>query len=153
LDLSLQSLRFAVCRFYKRRTGNLTGVTMNKPTIFLIEEDNLVRPLLKETLNERGYKVIVSVDEEDAFQRTNDGLLKADLILIDLLNKSAKDVLSVGQQLRQESNPNIPIVGIATKYDADMKGGILRADEKSYIVYLSEDANEFFDLLADLTKS
>ncbi len=42
---------------------------MSDPTVFLIEEDNEARFLLRESLKVDGYKVSLAIDEEDALDR------------------------------------------------------------------------------------
>ncbi len=44
-----------------------TNLPVNtRPTIFLIEEDDNVRPMLKRGLRRDGYRVLVAADVEDA---------------------------------------------------------------------------------------
>jgi DNA-binding response OmpR family regulator len=54
----------------------------NRPTIFLIEEDEETRRPLVSNLRAHGYYVIVAVDEEDALERVGGGGVEADLVLV-----------------------------------------------------------------------
>jgi CheY-like chemotaxis protein len=118
-------------------------------TIFLIEEDNDSRPILRETLKQHGYRVTLAVDEEDALDRVTNGCIKADLLLINLLRKSPEAILDVGRELTQKADLNIPIVVIASEFPSDLEGQDAQISETEYITYLAE-ANQLFDLLARL---
>lgn len=48
----------------------------NRPCIFLVEEDDDTRPLLKMNLTRYGYRVTMALDEEDALQRLRGGHLQ-----------------------------------------------------------------------------
>ena len=65
-----------------------------QPTIFLIEEDDETRRPLVSNLRGYGYRVIVAVDEADALERV--GGVEADLMLVNLVGKTAEEVLAVG---------------------------------------------------------
>ena len=126
---------------------------MKKPSIFLLEEDNDSRSLLNKLLKDKGYKVKSSASREDALQRTQDELIKSDLILMGVVGKSSEEALSVGQQLRQNSNPVAPLVVIVPKYPQDKEGTNEEVGKNEYFAYLGENAEEFIDLLASLTEN
>ena len=123
---------------------------MNQSTIFLIENDDNTRPLFKKVLLEKGYNVLVAVDEQDALQRVNDGFVKSDLLIVNLLGKSEDEMLNFGNQLREQRQSNIPLIVIAAKYNEDLEGTKSQVGENAYIVYLG-DGDELFDLLDSLT--
>lgn len=125
---------------------------MNQPTIFLVENDDDTRFVFKRLLQEHGYNVLLSVDEQDALQRVNDGFVKSDLLMVNLLGKSELEMLDFGNLLREKGKPNIPVVAIAAKYGNDLEGTIAQVRENEYIVYLGE-GDELFDLLSSLTKT
>lgn len=125
---------------------------INETTIFLIETDDDTRPLFKRMLQEHGYNVVLAVDEEDALQKVNDGFLKSDLLIVNLLGKPEEEMLDFGNLLRDKGKPNIPVIAIAAEYGEDMEGAIIKVRENEYIVYL-DDATELFDLLSTLTKT
>lgn len=125
---------------------------MNKPSIFLLEEDNDSRSLLNKLLRDKGYKVMSSDNREDALQRTEDELIKSDLILMGVVGKSSEEALTIGQQLRQNSNPAAPLVVIVPKYSQDKEGTNEEVGKNEYFAYLGDNAEEFIDLLASLTK-
>ena len=62
----------------------------SQPTIFLIEEDDDTRPILKGNLKAYGYRVLLALDEEDAQERLGDGVVQADLLLLNLVGKTAR---------------------------------------------------------------
>ena len=122
---------------------------MSERTIFLLENDNDTRPIFKKVLQDNGYNVLLAVDEEDALQRTSDGFVKSDLLMVNLLGKSEEEMLNFGNLLREKAKPNIPLVVVAAKYE-ELEGTIKKAGENAYIIYLGE-GNELLDLLSNLT--
>lgn len=125
---------------------------MNEPTIFLLESDDDTRPLFRRLLKENGYNVLLAVDEEDALQKVNDGFVKSDLLIVNLLGKSEEEMLDFGNLMRDKGKSNIPVLAIAAEYGEDLEGAIIKVRENEYIVYL-DDATELFDLLSSLTKT
>jgi DNA-binding response OmpR family regulator len=125
---------------------------MTEPTIFLLENDDDTRPIFKELLIKKGYKVILAVDQNDALQRANDGLAKSDLILVNLVGKSTEETLIFGRTLRQNGKSNAPLIIVAAKYGEELEGTIAQVGENEYIVYLGT-GEEFLDLLSSLTKN
>lgn len=122
---------------------------MNEPTIFLIEEDDDTRPILRMNLKNNSYKVSLAIDEEDALERVSNGCFNADLVLMDLLDKSVEEILDIGRNVRQKGKLNIPIVVIAAKYEEDLEGKDVQLTENDYITYL-EDGEQLFKLLSRL---
>lgn len=123
----------------------------NQATIFLVEEDDEIRPLLRENLKTYGYKVIVAVDEEDALERVGGGRVQADLVLMNLVGKSPQDVLQIGRRLREHAkyDGHTPLVVIAEKYGADLEGTDVNVSGHDWITY-PEDAGQLKNLLARL---
>lgn len=119
---------------------------MKKPTVFLIDEDNDSRHLLRANLKHADFKVSLAIDEEDALDRVESGCLKADLVLINLLEKSPDEVLKVGKNIRRAGQIDAPIVIIAQKYGEDLEGTNARFGENEYVTYL-EDGEQLFDLI------
>jgi PleD family two-component response regulator len=112
----------------------------NKQTIFLIEEDDDTRPLLKNNLQTHGYKVIVALDEEDALERIGGGQIKADLILVNLVDKSIEDALRLGRRVREHAkyDGHTPLIVMAEKYGSDLEGTDVNVDGNDWITYLEE---------------
>lgn len=123
---------------------------MNQPTIFLIENDDDTRPLFKKALQGHGYNVLFAVDEQDALERINDGFVKSDLLMVNLLGKSEEEMVNFGNQLRERGKSNIPLIVIAAKYGEDLEGTTSQVGENAFIIYLG-DGDELFDLLDRLT--
>jgi DNA-binding response OmpR family regulator len=124
---------------------------MNKPIIFLLEEDDHTRSLLNATLRNRGYGIMLSASKDEALLRANDGLSKADLVLVDLVRTSAEETLNFGRMLLESAKSNASLVIIAAIYGDELAGTISQVGENEYIVYL-ETGEELFDLLSSLSK-
>src|SRR5215210_1379942 len=95
-----------------------------RPTIFLIEEDDDTRAVLKQGLPRYGYHVSVATDEEDAFDRVSGGLMNVDLVLINVVGKSVQETLQMGRRIREKANfdGNTPLIVMAEKYGKDLEG-------------------------------
>jgi CheY-like chemotaxis protein len=122
-----------------------------RPTIFLIEEDDDTRPLLRESLEREGYRVLLAVDEKDAMDRVSGGLMDVDLVLINLVNKTADVVLEVGKRICEHAkfDGHTPLVIVAEKYGQDVEGTDVNVGENEWITYL-EDPDQLQNLLARL---
>lgn len=120
-------------------------------TIFLVEEDDETRPLLKENLQRDGYRVIVALDEEDALERVGGGRVRADLVLMNLVGKTTAEVLTIGRGIRAhaEFDEATPLVVMAEKYGADVEGTDVNVGDNDWLTYL-EDPYQLRDLLARL---
>ena len=120
-------------------------------TIFLVEEDDETRSILRGNLQGYGYHVIVAIDEEDALERVGGGHVQAGLVLINLVGKSPEEALNVGQQIRKHAkyDGHTPLVVMAEKYGKDLEGTNLNVGGNDWIAYL-EDAEQLQNLLARL---
>jgi DNA-binding response OmpR family regulator len=122
-------------------------------TIFLVEEDNDTRPVLKGNLQLDGYHVIVALDEEDALERVQGGRVEADLVLINLVGKTVEEVLTVGRHVRKhaEFDGHTPLVVMPEKYGKDVEGMDVNIGGNDWILYLGEEPDQLRNLLARLT--
>ncbi|HYY41402.1 MAG TPA: hypothetical protein VE775_01645, partial [Pyrinomonadaceae bacterium] len=77
-----------------------------RPIIFLIEEDDETRAVLRQNLKREGYKVRLAIDEEDALDRVESGGLFAHLILVNLVGKSIDEALRLGRTVRERAPLN-----------------------------------------------
>ena len=120
-------------------------------TIFLIEEDEETRRPLVSNLRGYGYRVVVAVDEADALERV--GVVDADLILVDLVGKTADEVLKVGRLVRQHSkyNGRTALVVMPEKYDKALGDTEVNVGGSEWVFYLGEEPDRLRDLLAQLT--
>ena len=109
----------------------------NQLTIFLIEEDDDTRPILKKNLQLDGYRVLLALDEEDACGRVGGGGSHADLVLINLVGRSAEEVLSAGRRIREhgEYDGRTPLVVMAEKYGAELEGTDVNVGGNDWITY------------------
>jgi DNA-binding response OmpR family regulator len=123
----------------------------NQATIFLVEEDDETRPLLRENLHRHGYRVIVAVDEEDALERVGGGHVQADLVLVNLVGKSPEEALRTGRRIREHAkyDGHTPLVVMAEKYGTDLEGTNVNVGGNDWITY-PEDAGQLQNLLARL---
>ncbi|HEV7906455.1 MAG TPA: hypothetical protein VGO96_21635 [Pyrinomonadaceae bacterium] len=126
----------------------------NQRTIFLVEEDDDTRPLLKQNLQTDGYRVLLALDEEDALDRVNGNGALADLVLINLIGKSIEEVLAAGRRIRSHAkyDGHTPLVVIAEKYGVDLEGTDVNVSDNDWVTYL-EDHDQLKNLLAGLLEN
>jgi DNA-binding response OmpR family regulator len=125
----------------------------SKPIIFLVEEDDDTRPILRRNLQDYGYRVLVSVDEESAMERIGDGgLTRADLFLVNLVGKTSAEALQVGRRIREHGkyDGHTPLVVMAEKYGADLEGTNANVGDNDWVTYL-EEPGQLKNLLHRLT--
>jgi len=120
-------------------------------TIFLIEEDDDTRPILRSNLQRYGYRVLLAVDEEDAIARASDGAARADLILINLVGKTPEECMEIARRIRHRGKYDgvTPLVVIAEKFDKELEGTDARVGDHDWITYM-EDGRQLQALLARL---
>ena len=120
-------------------------------TIFLIEEDHETRGPLVSNLRGYGYRVVVAVGEEDALEKIAG--VEADLMLVNLVGKTADEVLKVGRLVRQHSryNGRTSLVVMPEKYDKALEDTEVNVGGSEWVFYLGEEPDRLRDLLARLT--
>jgi DNA-binding response OmpR family regulator len=125
---------------------------VKQPTIFLIEEDEETRKPLVSNLRSYGYRVILALDEEDALERVDGGHVQADLVLVNLIGKSAEEVLSLGRRVREHAkyDGHMPLVVMPEKYGKDVEGKNIRSRDNDWVLYLGEKPDQLRNLLAQL---
>ena len=125
----------------------------NRLNIFLLEEDDDTRHVLKQNLRAYGYHVIIALDEEDALERVGDRQVHADLVLVNLVGKSTEDALNVGRRIREHAkfDGHTPLVIMAEKYGPDVEGTNANVGGNDWIIYLGEEADQLKNLLNRLT--
>lgn len=125
-----------------------------QPTILLIEEDDETRRPLVSNLRGYGYRVVVAVDEEDALERVvGVDAPAADLLLVNLVGKTAEEVLAVGRRVRQHSryNGRTSLVVMPEKYDKELEDTEVNVGGSEWVFYLGEEPDRLRDLIARLT--
>lgn len=122
-----------------------------RPTIFLIEEDDDTRPLMRECLERAGYRVLLAIDEKDAMDRVGGGQIDVDLVLINLVGETTDEVLEIGKRICEHAkfDGHTPLVIMAEKYGKDLEGTNVNVSENDWITYL-EDPDQLQNLLARL---
>jgi len=125
-----------------------------QPTIFLVEEDDDTRPILKRNLREQGYHVIVSLDEEDALERMEGGRTVYGLLLVNVVGVQLEEALESARRIhrRAEMDSKTPIVVIAEKYSKEMEGKEMEVNENEFVTY-PEDGAQLHELIARLVPS
>lgn len=85
-----------------------TEIIGGKETIFLAEDDEMVRVFERDVLEEQGYKVIEAVDGEDTLIKFNSHKDKIDLIILDVImpKKNGKEVYDDIRKI----DPEIPVL-------------------------------------------
>ena len=121
------------------------------PTILMVEPDDDVRPLLRTNLHRQGYRVIMTLDEEDAIARARGNSDRPDLILINQYRLALDKVIHRGRRIRQDAGlpSDTPIVIMAERYGEDMEGKDVKVGESEYVTYL-EDGEQLINLLQRL---
>jgi DNA-binding response OmpR family regulator len=124
-----------------------------QPTIFLIEEDEETRRPLVSNLRSYGYRVIVAVDEADALERLSGGGVAADLVLVNLILKTAEQALGVGRRVREHAkyDGNTPLVVMPEKYERELEDTEDNVGGNDWVFYLGEEPDRLRNLLARLT--
>ena len=121
-------------------------------TIFLVEEDDETRPLLKSNLERAGYRVLIALDEEDARDRAGGGRLKADLIVVDLVGVGPYEALHAGRRIRKHAELVVPLVVIAEKYGEELEGTDVNVSGDDWITY-PEDHEQMQNLIDRLVEA
>ena len=119
--------------------------------ILLVESDDDMRRLLTQNLRSKGYRVIVTLNEEDAIERMEGKSDRLDLILLNQVGRSVNEYSNMGRRIHQSLTllGSIPIVVMAEQYGADMEGRDVKVGDNEYVTYL-EDGQQLLDLLHDL---
>jgi CheY-like chemotaxis protein len=126
---------------------------MRQATIFLLGEDDDTRRLLKRNLRNAGYQVLVAEDVEDALERAGGDAARADLILLDLIARTAEEALQVGRRIREHAgcDGHTPLVVMAEWYGKDVEGTEANVGGNDWVFYLGEEPDQLRNLLARLT--
>jgi hypothetical protein len=97
--------------------------------------------------------VIVAVDEEDALARVGGGRAPADLVLVNLIGRTAEEVLGVGRRVREhaEYDGHTPLVVMPEKYDRELDDTEVNVVDSDWVFYLGEEPDRLRNLLARLT--
>jgi DNA-binding response OmpR family regulator len=129
----------------------MSGGDDKAATIFLIEEDDDTRPILKKNLQRSGYRVLLALDEEDALDRVSQEGARADLLLVNLVGKTPEEVLAFGQRVRKHGKYDgvTPLIILAEKYGEDLEGTDVNVSDNDWITY-PEDARQLQNLIARL---
>jgi len=145
------NFRYGMMPGYNEESSKMSQEPGRQPTIFLVEEDDDTRPILKHNLKTYGYRVLLALDEEDALERIV-GISHADLLLVNLIGKTPDEVLQIGRRIREHAryDGHTPLVVIAEKFGADVEGTDVNVSGNDWVTYL-EDPGQLRNLLGRLT--
>ena len=120
-------------------------------TIFLVENDDETRRPLVSNLRGYGYRVVVAIDEEDAVEMV--GGVAADLLLVNIVGKTADEVLKVGRRVRQHCkyNGRTSLVVMPERYAKELEDTEVNVGDGEWVFYLGEEPDRLRDLLARLS--
>lgn len=136
---------------YNGENSKMSQDPGSQPTIFLVEEDDDTRPILKHNLKTYGYRVLLALDEEDALERIV-AVSRADLLLVNLIGRTTDEVLQIGRRIREygKYDGHTPLVVMAEKYGADVEGTDVNVSGNDWVTYL-EHPDQLKNLLRRLT--
>jgi DNA-binding NtrC family response regulator len=131
---------------------NLISPLETGVTIFFLEEDDDTQRALKGKLRKLGFRVLLTVNMEDAFDWMSTGYIHADLVLVDLLRKSPAEALEVGRKLRTHAryDDHTPLVVMAESFTEELAGSNDNVNNNDWVCYL-ENAGQLETLLHSLT--
>jgi CheY-like chemotaxis protein len=121
-------------------------------TILFIEEDDETRSVLVRNLRGYGYSVMVALGENDAMERVGGGGVPADLVLVNLVGKSAALALEIGRRVREHAryDGHTPLVVMPEKYGKDVEGTEANVAGNDWVFYLGEEPGQLRNFLARL---
>jgi DNA-binding response OmpR family regulator len=123
-----------------------------RPTIFVVEEDNNARHALTKNLRQFGYRLLVAAHVEDALEWVSaSAYIHADLLLVDLVGKSPEEALRVGQRLRLRAryHEQTPLIVMPERVAKDLEGTDKNVSANDWICYY-QDADQVQRLLVRL---
>ena len=127
--------------------------TPARPTIFLVEEDDDLRPQLTRSLRSRGYRLLVAAALEDAREWVEgEGYIHADLVLLDLVGKTPEEAVRLGRELREYSkyDGQTPLVVVPEKVPEELAGRNVNVGGNDWACYYDEDSDQLQRLLVHL---
>jgi CheY-like chemotaxis protein len=118
-------------------------------TILLLENDDETRRLLVNNLRDRGYQVLVAIDENNAIEwiMQNDQA-NINLILVNQVRISRQECIEQVRRIYELTglSQTIPSVIIADIYQAAVEGTEEKINDYQYIIYL-ENAQQLFNFI------
>lgn len=127
----------------------------SRHTIFVVQEDDNARRSLTKDLRQRGYRLLVAADLEDAFDWVSGSeYIHADLLLMDLAGKRPEESLSIARRLREHCkyDGHTPLVIMPEKVPEHLEGMDEKVNNSEWICYY-EDVDQLRQLLARLLSS
>jgi CheY-like chemotaxis protein len=131
-------------------SAEMNSHSNGRPTIFLVEEDDDVRPILTRNLRRRGYRLLVAASLEDAHEWVSgESPVNADLVLINLVRKTPEVSVRLGRELREHARYDgyTPLVVIPEQVPGELAGKVVNVSENDWICYYDEESNLLPSLL------
>ncbi|HEX8776098.1 MAG TPA: hypothetical protein VF735_21190 [Pyrinomonadaceae bacterium] len=123
-----------------------------RPTIFLVEEDDDARPHLSRNLRKLGYRLLVAASLEDARDwMSAKGCVHADLVLVDLVNRTPEESVIIGRELCGPAryNGHMPLIVMPERVPEELEGTDVNVSGNDWISYL-EDSDQLQRLMERL---
>ena len=127
--------------------------TPARPTIFLVEEDDDVRPILTRKLRKSGYRLLVAASLEDAREWVEgEGYIHADLVLINLVGKNLEEALRLGRELCDHAkyDGRTPLVMVPERVPEELVGQNVDVGGHDWVCYDDGESDQLGRLLAHL---
>lgn len=107
-----------------------------KLTILVVEDEQDIRRIMKESLQASGFRVVTAEDEQDAIERIAPAQSAPDLVLIDLPAPPC-DLLAAGRRIRREAllSDDVPVVVIAGECQTDFEDGHVEVGDHDFVSY------------------
>lgn len=124
-----------------------------RPIIFLIEEDDNLRPLLTRNLRSRGYRLLVAASLEDAREWVDgEGYIHADMVLVNFVGKNFEEALILGRELCDLAryDGRTPLVVVPERIPEALEGLDVNVSGADWVCYYDEDSDQLQALLARL---
>jgi DNA-binding response OmpR family regulator len=124
-----------------------------RPTIFLVEEDDDIRPGLTNHLRQLGYRLLVAADLEDALEwAAGERVIHADLVLVNLVGRTPEESVVIGRGLRKHAGHDAmtPLVVMPETISKELEGRDGNVGGNDWVCYYDDDANQLGALLSRL---
>lgn len=120
------------------------------PLILLIESDDETRLLLRDHFRRWGYRVIMTLDEEDAIAWVSQRQECPNVMVLNQVGFSIDEYINLARRMHQVLKlPTLPTVILAEQYGEDLEGKTVKVCDHQYVTYL-EDAQQLMTLLQGL---
>lgn len=103
----------------------------NPKTIFVVDDDEMIREIAQDMLNHMGYKVILAKDGQEAIEIFKQRGNEIDMIMVDLIMPKMNGLVCYHKL--KEINQNIPIIIASGLGELSKKQSILDMGAAGYL--------------------